>query len=81
MDSIFDGIDMSDPCSVYPKLQKVLYSLLAGEGVARSKFGEEEVQFWPADIKKLELKIADLKAQCQAKNTGGTTRRAFRCGW
>lgn len=82
MASVFDGIDMSDPCAVAKILEETLYRLLAGESVVRSKFGDEEVQFSPADTKALEMKIADLKARCLAKNTGRTTRRrSIRCGW
>lgn len=82
MASIFDGIDMADPCAVYPVLEAAYYRLLAGENVVRSKFGDEEMQFSIADAKVLEKKIADLKAQCRAKNSGRTARRhVIRCGW
>lgn len=81
MASIFDDIDMSDPCKVYPILEATLYRLIAGESVVRSKFGEEEIQFSPADSKALELKIADLKAQCRAKNLNRPLRHAIKCGW
>lgn len=81
MASIFDGIDMSDPCKVWPKLEEVYYRLLAGENVVRSKFGEEEIQFSPADAKILEKTIANLKAQCVAKSTSRNKRRAISCGW
>lgn len=81
MSSIFNGIDMSDPCKVWPKLEEVYYRLLAGENVVRSKFGEEEMQFSSVDAKTLEKKIADLKAQCRAKNSGRSKRHAISCGW
>ena len=62
MASIFDGIDMADPCAVYPVLEAAYYRLLAGENVVRSKFGDEEMQFSIADAKILEKKNCGFKS-------------------
>lgn len=79
--SIFDGIDMSDPCKVWPVLQRALDELLAGEGVASTKFGDDEVRFAQANISALQARIRELKAECNAKNGGGVRRHAIRAGW
>lgn len=82
MASIFDNIDMADPCAVWPKMQEALDRLLVGEGFVRASFGEDEVEFNRANIRELRMRIADLKAQCEAKNTPGRVRRhAIRGGF
>lgn len=81
MASIFDGIDMTDPCQVWPKLEETYLQLLAGESVVRSKFGEEEVQFSAINISSLKAKIAELKAECSAMHSRRPRRHAIRAGW
>ena len=65
--SIFDGIDMSDPCAVAPQLEAVLNRLLAGEMVAEARFGEDTVRFQESDIRLLDTRVRQLKAECQAR--------------
>ena len=78
--SIFDGIDMSNPCAVWPVMQAALDRLLVGEGAVRAKFGADEVEFGRGSIAALQRRIADLKAECAAK--GGRVRRhAIRAGF
>lgn len=78
--SIFDGIDMSDPCAVWPIMQKALDLLLVGEGVVRARFGEDDVEFGRGSIAALQRRIADLKAECDAKS-GRVRRHAIRGGF
>lgn len=78
--SIFDGIDMSDPCTVWPKMQKALDLLLVGEGVVRAHFGDDDVEFSRGNIAALQRRIADLKAECAAKS-GRVRRHAIRGGF
>lgn len=78
--SIFDNIDMSDPCAVWPKMQEALDRLLVGEGFVRAKFGEDDVEFGRANIAALQRRIADLKAECAAKS-GRVRRHAIRGGF
>ena len=80
MSSIFDGIDMSDPCLVWPKLDEVLNRLLAGEMSVRGRFGNDEHQFQQSDIGALDSRIRTLKAECIAKTTGKPRRRAITFG-
>ena len=80
MSSVFDGIDISDPCSVWPKLDEVLNRLLAGEMSVRGRFGNDEHQFQQSDIGALESRIRTLKAECIAKTTGKSRRRAITFG-
>lgn len=80
MSSVFDGIDMSDPCSVWPVLDEVLNRLLAGEMAVRGRFGNDEHQFQQSDIDGLKSRIRTLKAECTAKQTGKPRRRAFTFG-
>ena len=81
MASLFDGIDMSDPCALWPKMQNALDRLLIGEKVVRSRFGEDEVQFTAINIASLRARIAELKAQCMAKQTRRPRRHAISTGW
>lgn len=78
--SIFDGIDMSNPCAVWPVMQAALDRLLVGEGVVRARFGEDDVEFSRGNITALERRIADLKAECAAKS-GKVRRHAIRGGF
>ena len=78
--SIFDGIDMSDPCAVWPKLQQALDSLLAGEQVVRAKFGDDEQEFQRVDIGTLQSRIQTLKVECASKSSGLPVRRAITFG-
>lgn len=81
MASVFDGIDMSDPCAVWPIMQKALDRLLVGENVVRSRFGEDEVQFSTTNIAALKTRIAELKAECRAKKSRRPRRHAITTGW
>lgn len=75
--SIFDGIDMSDPCAVWPVMQKALDQLLVGESIVRARFGQDDVEFGRSNITALQRRIADLKAECLAKQ-GKVRRHAIR---
>lgn len=79
--SILAGVDLSDPCAVWPHLQRALYELAIGGGVVKTRFGADEVTFNPADREALRGEIARLKAECAAITTGRPARRAFRAGW
>lgn len=79
--SIFDGIEMTDPCAVWPKLEAALNRLVVGENKIRARFGEDEVEFGRGDIAALERRIATLKAECQAKMSGRVRRHAIRGGF
>lgn len=78
--SIFDGIDMTNPCAVWPVMQAALDRLLIGESVVRARFGEDDVEFGRASIAALQRRIADLKAECAAKS-GKVRRHAIRGGF
>ena len=80
MSSIFDGIDMSDPCAVWPKLQEVLDRLVAGEMVSRARFGDDEREWQRGNIPELRRRINELKAECARKTGARPTRRAFTYG-
>jgi len=78
--SIFDGIDMTDPCKVWPKMQEALDRLLVGEGVIRARFGEDDITFDRSNVDALRKRIAELKAECGAKS-GRVCRHAIRGGF
>lgn len=78
--SIFDGIDMSNPCAVWPVMQAALDWLLVGEGAVHAKFGADEVEFGRGRIAALQRRIADLKAECAARS-GRMRRHAIRAGF
>lgn len=67
-----DGIDLSNPCVVWPRLQEVYYRRLAGETEVRVKFAtqaghQEEVEFGEVPIDALEAAISRLKADCERR--------------
>lgn len=65
--SIFDGIDMSDPCAVAPKMEEALNRLLAGEMTVEARFGTDAVVWQQSDAKLLEARVRQLKTECQAR--------------
>lgn len=77
MASIFEGIDMSDPCAVYPKLEEVLTRVVAGEGIVKIEFDEDVVEYNRTNIAELRRRINELKGQCAARS-GASSRRALR---
>ena len=79
--SIFKDIDMSDPCAVWPVLEKAYLQMMTGEQVVRARFGNDETTFSAGSSLQLKQKIAELKAACQAKQTGRRARRAFKAGF
>lgn len=79
--SIFDTIDASDPCALWPVMQAALDRLLVGESVVRAKFGEDDVEFGRGSIAALERRIAVLKAECAGKTSGRVRRHAIRGGF
>ena len=81
MPSILSGVDLSDPCAVYPKLEEALLKLVAGERVARVRFGEDDVTFTDTSSGELRREIARLKGECVRNQTGRPARRAFRAGF
>lgn len=78
--SIFDGIDMSEPCAVWPVMQAALDRLLVGGTEVRARFGEDEIEFGRGNIAELKRRVADLKAECEAKS-GRVRRHAIRGGF
>ena len=79
--SVFDGIDMTDPCEVWPVMQSALDRLLVGESVVRARFGDDDVEFGRGSIAALERRIAELKAECVRRTTGRVRRHAIRGGF
>jgi len=79
--SVFDGIDMTDPCEVWPVMQSALDRLLVGESVVRARFGDDDVEFGRGSIAALERRIAELKAECVRWTTGRVRRHAIRGGF
>lgn len=80
MSSIFDGIDITDPCAMWPKLQEVADRLVAGEMVVRARFGEEERQYQHANIPELKRRIRELKLECARQEGKAAPRRAITFG-
>lgn len=81
MASIFDGIDMRDPCALWPKLQEVYDRLLAGEQVVEARFGTDQKRWQPTDMRALAARITALKSECAAKSGGRPRRHAIRAGF
>lgn len=81
MASLLDGIDLTNPCLVWPRLQEAYYKLLANEREVRIKFAmqggqTEEVEFGGANPSDLLAEIERLKAAC-ARKSGQRTRFAM----
>lgn len=71
MSDIFAGIDMSDPCAVYPVLEGALNKLLAGaqhaELESRTQIAAVRGVFQRVDIPALRERIDQLRMQCRQK--------------
>jgi hypothetical protein len=68
-----EGIDLSNPCLVWPRLQEAYYRRLAGETEVRVKFAtqaghQEEVEFGLVPIKEIEAALTKLKADCERRS-------------
>lgn len=82
--ALFDGIDMTDPCAVYPVLEGALNRLLAGENTVEIE-SETEVwqgrrRFQQSNIAELRRQVDDLRAQCRIKQGLSSGRHAIRGG-
>ena len=81
MTSMFDGIDMGDPCALWPKLQEIHDRLLAGEQVIEARFGTDQKRWQPTDIAALRRRVSELKSECAAKAGTRPRRFAIRAGF
>ncbi len=84
MAGLLDGVDLTNPCLVWPKLQEAYYRLMAGEREVKIRFTQEEVDFHPGSMQALQVEITRLKALCdkaQGKRTRTANRAAFRRQW
>lgn len=79
--SILEGIDTTNPCEIWPVLEKAYYQLLIGESVVRSRFGADDVTFAQAQKGELRAAMLELKAACEARLSGRPRRRAIKAGW
>ena len=80
MASIFEGIDQTDPCALWPVLQSAADRLLAGEMVTRARFGDEEHEYQRGDLAALQARIRELRAECDRLQGARPRRRAFTFG-
>lgn len=78
--ALLDGVDLTNPCLVWPKLQEAYYRLLAGETEVRVRFREREVELAPGSMTLLKKEIAELQAACDRKQ-GKRARFALRAGF
>ena len=83
--SIFDNINMTDPCAVYPVLESALNRLLAGEQTAelesRTDVATVRKVFNRTDISALQNRIDALRAACRIKQGKSSGRHAIRAGF
>lgn len=79
--SLLEGIDLSQPCLVWPRLQEAYYRLLAGERETVVRFdGQREVQLQAVNADALKAEIDRLRIACEAAQ-GRRARFAIRAGW
>lgn len=85
MSDIFDGIDMTDPCAVYPVLEGALNRLIAGaqtvELEKRTQISTVRKEFSKGDESALRIRIAELRAQCMEKQGVSSGHHAIRAGF
>lgn len=78
--ALLDGVDLTNPCLVWPKLQEAYYRILAGETEVRVRFQEREVELARANLALLQTEITRLRAECDRKQ-GKRSRYAIRAGF
>lgn len=78
--ALLDGVDLTNPCEIWPALQGAYYKLLAGETEVRVRFREREVELSHANLQLLQREIEQLKAACERKQ-GRRARYAIRAGF
>ncbi|BAP94461.1 hypothetical protein [Aurantimonas phage AmM-1] len=76
--SLFDNIDETDPCQVWPVLEKIRLRILAGEMVTTARFGTDEKTWQKSDLEALKGEIARLKGECIVRSGGNRPRYAKR---
>jgi hypothetical protein len=79
--ALLDGVDLKNPCEVWPILQGAYYKLLAGDTEVRVRFREREVELARSNLALLKAEIDRLKAECERKTTGRRGRYAIRAGY
>lgn len=75
------SVDADDPCAIAARLKLVRLSVVTGASVTMSRFDQDEVRFYPANIRALDTAIADYENQCVLKTGGGNRRRARSVDW
>ena len=70
-----DGIDLDNPCEVWPVLRRSYLELAAGAGVSQARYGEDSTSFSRADMGRLDRLWRELKADCEARTAGVKRRR------
>lgn len=71
------SVDLDDPCAVAAELKKVELIVASGSGVARTRFGNDEVQWTAANLTKLQALISRYDGAC-AVRAGNRLRHARR---
>ena len=80
MASLFEGVDLSNPCLVWPELQKAYYRLLAGDREIRIRFDREEIELGEVKPEVLLTEINRLRAECE-RRSGRRANYAIRAGF
>lgn len=63
-----------DPCAEAERLRALRTAIIAGDAVSMTRFGDEEVRFYKADLTRLEALIAQYETSC-ALSKGETPKR------
>lgn len=69
------SVDLDDPCAVAAELKKVELLVASGGGVARTRFGNDEVQWTGSNLTKLQPIIDRYQRACDIRN--GVCRRRY----
>lgn len=66
-----------DPCAEAARLRALYAAMVSGDGVALSRFGEDEVRFHKGDPVRLERLIAEYDRLCAISQGQAPARRRF----
>ncbi|SMD18168.1 hypothetical protein [Rhizobium sp. RU36D] len=79
---MIDGVEINihDNCAILDALLKARFTLATGGTVARTRFGEDEVQFAEINPARLDDLIIKYEGLCD-RSKGKRRRHAMSVGW
>lgn len=73
-------VDFDDPCAMVRALKKARVKVITGQGVVRTRFDQDDVEYSQSNLSQLNAVIAQFETDCTALS-GGRRRGARPVRW